>query len=275
MNYSNRIFDFYNYINLFINQQICSSDKLLIDKDTELLYKILLSDIPPSFQGSIYLYINILDEINNYNTNNNTSYNIGDQYNNIDIKEYHFSKFKEAIHLKLNYLGTLPELEHNGSTNFSKSINITINNTITLLIDNQQFDTMPIINPFLNPTPNPNYNKVINLPLPFNYVCNYPNNQINNNIDKTNLASGFFIHQQNQYRPPIKLSYEKLLMSYYNRIYNYLKNIFINNKMSFNVLFTSIKMGKITNISKYYLCFYQIIIYTMIGTTTNGAGDPI
>lgn len=244
-NYSNLIFDFYDFINLFINQQICSSDKLLIDKNTEILYKILLSDIPPSFQGSIYLYINILNEIDNYNINHNTNYGIGDQYNNIDIKEYHFSKFKEAIHLKLNYLGTLPELKYEGNTDFSKSFNIKISNTITLLIDNEQFDILTY--------------KIDKLPLPFNYVCNYTNNQVNNNIDKTRLNSAFFIHQQNQYRPPIKLSYEKLLISYYNRIYNYLKNIFIHNKMSFNVLFTSIKMGKITNISKYYLCFYQII----------------
>lgn len=231
-NIHNNNFSFNNFIDLFLKQDICIElNNLSSDNNLQILYKILLSNIPPSFQYCIYMYIQTFDELKN---------NINDP-NNDNIKNYYFNKFKESVHLKLHYVGTLANFDIN-------SINIGNNRVFEFEYD--QYDN--------------NINKISSLPLPFNYVYNYLN-QINIPINKYGNASNnfyrnYFIYQENQYRPPTIITYYNILINIYNKITNIILNIiYFDEHASFMSFFSSIKTGKLLDISKYYLCLYQII----------------
>lgn len=229
-NINNNNIDFNYFKNIILNQEICTNLINLSDNNKlQILYKILLSNIPPSFQYCVYMYIQILNE-----------YDINDPTND-NITNFYFNKFKESVHLKLHYMGTLLELDRTF---------IEINNNLFLDFANRQY----------------NNNNISSLPLPFNYVLNYNNNNgIYILIDKytninNNFYSNYFIYQENQYRPSTIVIYYNLLINVFNKITNILTSIlYSDTHASFSSFFSSIKTGKILDISKYYLCLYQII----------------
>ena len=225
--YKKYIFESNGYDNFVLESRIkvpssfknCNIDKLTSHEYAKNLYNVLLADIPPSFQGFFYLLLDTDIDIEN----------------NID---FNFKKFIESINLKLSYRGTLHQYinDDNFDDNYT-SVNIDQRNHRLFLLET-------IIN---------NNMKIVNLPLPFNYI--HPVNGINKNL----LDGPFFIYNKNQYRPPSKNSYKNLSRYQYARIFQILKLIFLEEEgKSFNILFSSIKQGKIIDISKYYLCYYYI-----------------
>jgi len=240
INYS-LFFDLSYFFNLLETPTFikCNLDKLMLEERTKQLYAASINDLPPSFQGIFYF---ILETVNL------------DFYDDELIINFYANKFKESINLKLYYQGTLDQITY---LNNSKI------NEIKLLVGKKKNKLILLPNNHKN-LPN------ISLPLPFNYVYgNDIDKKYLPNIENNNMGVAFqnmypdncyrvHIYNEYQYRPPTKISHTKLLTRQYNEIFKLLKSIFLSDSNSFNILFSSIKSGKIKDISKYYLCYYFI-----------------
>jgi hypothetical protein len=232
----------------------CKLDQLVLEKKTRQLYAASINDLPPSFQGIFYFIL----EIGDLNANLPTD---------ATLITFYANKFLESIHLKLYYQGTLNQFINDDQLYNGGQYEVNVK-----LPGNKKAVEKKLSLP-------ENYDNLTNtiiddkIPLPFNYI--YPSN--GNNIDKTTIpniennnmgpvfqniypdnCNRLHIYNEYQYRPPTKISHIKLLTRQYNEIFRLLQNIFLSDPNSFNILFSSIKSGKIRDISKYYLCYYFI-----------------
>ena len=148
-----------------------------------------------------------------------------------DDSDFCFNKYLESIHLKLNFRGILPILIEDIDGNNDYIVNL-----------NKKTPNILHITPYEN-----NFS----LPLLGNYY--FSENQIDD------IPENYFEYNNEQYRPPFKLSLYNLQVLNINKITRIINNIFTNDANSYYVLLNSIKQGKIKNISNYYLDLYFLL----------------
>lgn len=243
-------FDFPYFLDLLESPTFlkCKLDQLVLEKKTRQLYAASINDLPPSFQGIFYFILEIGD----------LDVSVP---NDVILIDFYANKFKESIQLKLYYQGTLDQFINDDQLYSNPPYNVKLPGNkkgVKKLLLPENYDNL-------------GNNIDDTIPLPFNYI--YPSN--GSNINKTtmpNIENGtpvfqniypdncnrLHIYNAYQYRPPTKISHIKLLTRQYSEIFRLLQNIFLSDPNSFNILFSSIKSGKIRDISKYYLCYYFI-----------------